>query len=362
MPCRSGNEPPRPREWVRADEVDEDYLAEYHLLTCFAENEPPCERTAYKGVERVRAGTLVSIDLPRSRVQVRTHCDWLEQIDDPGTNQLEEIGQGYLDRLRGAVRQRLRGKNACHLSGGMDSTSVMLLALEETAGAQGPLATISLVYDRMRVLARERPMIEGLARGGIGMEPHFIVGDGFLNFDRYADPVPHDEPWPWLSTAEIETQRVEVAAQAGANTVLTGQGADEFLDTGPYHIADHIRHGRLRHAWVEARNAARAENCSVWSILGPFGLQPLLPARAADGLGQMIRGGTAPWEAMGETTIPPWIRPDFARRHRLRERSVDLVRRAMAVPVQPCFQLPGRKSRAESATWGGVICPRHGES
>jgi asparagine synthase (glutamine-hydrolysing) len=315
------------RRWVGADELDPDYLADYHLLSCFAENEPRSERTAFRGVERVRAGTLIRIEIPTARVQTRPHWDWLELLDDPGTDRVDEIARGYLDRLRGAVRQRLWGKTAAHLSGGMDSTSVALLTLEALDEGQGPLATISLVYDGMRVLARERPLIEGLARERAGLEPYFIVGDGLLNFDSYADPIAHDEPWPWLSTAEIEAARVEVAARAGVATVLTGQGADELLDTGPYQIADHLRRGRLRRAWAEACQCARAENCSVWSIFGPFGLLPLLPAKATDGLGPLVRGGVAPWEKMGETTVPPWIRPEFARRQRLRDRAVDQVRR-----------------------------------
>ena len=60
--------------------------------------------------------------------------------------------------------------------------------MEALGGGRGPLVTISLVYERMRVLARERPLIEGLARGRAGVEPRFIAGDGLLNFASYADP------------------------------------------------------------------------------------------------------------------------------------------------------------------------------
>ena len=58
----------------------------------------------------------------------------------------------YLERLSGAVRERLRGQVAAHLSGGMDSTGVSLIArncLAQGAG-RGPLHTLSLVYPKLR--------------------------------------------------------------------------------------------------------------------------------------------------------------------------------------------------------------------
>jgi hypothetical protein len=42
----------------------------------------------------------------------------------------------------------------------------------------------------MRVLARDRPMIENLVRERAGFEPHLIDGDTLLNFDSYAAPLP----------------------------------------------------------------------------------------------------------------------------------------------------------------------------
>jgi asparagine synthase (glutamine-hydrolysing) len=127
--------------------------------------------------------------------------------------------------------------------------------------------------------------------------------------------------------AGTEMARVEAARRAGVDSVLTGQGADELLDMGPYHLTDLLRRGRLLRAWREASRAAGAENCGVWPLLYPFGVRNLLPMCARDGLGPLLRGGRSDWLHMGDFTLPPWVRPDYARRHRLRERAMERARR-----------------------------------
>jgi asparagine synthase (glutamine-hydrolysing) len=160
-----------------------------------------------------------------------------------------------------------------------------------------------------------------------GFESHMIEADDIASFDLYTDPPHHDEPWPWLGAAEAEAARATVAARVVAVTVLTGQGADELLDTGPYHIAERLRRGRILAAWSEAGRCARAEGCNIWSMFYPFGLLPLMPAWSHDGPRAALRGGRLGWMDLGETTIPPWICPQFAARHDLRGRALAAARR-----------------------------------
>ena len=309
-------------------ELDPEYVADYLMLPFCGQNEVRSDRTPFQGIHRVPPGHLVTADESTGDVEVRSYWNWLNHTEDPGTDRVEEIARGYADRLRRAVREGVGTTTAAHLSGGMDSTSVCMLAkqaLGERCGHES-LHTISLVYDRMRVLARERSLIERLTRDHDGMVPHYVEGDGLLNFDCYADPPPHDEPWPWLSAAEVECARTDVAARIGASVVLTGHGADEMADVGPYHITDLLRRGRVLRAWGVAIQAARAENCSVWSILHPFGLINVMPPSFREGFGPALRGGYSGWAGMGEDTVPPWIRPEFARSHQLRERGLDHTR------------------------------------
>jgi asparagine synthase (glutamine-hydrolysing) len=120
----------------------------------------------------------------------------------------------------------------------------------------------------------------------------------------------------------MQTKLVEAAAAAGADTLLSGHGADGFLDQRPYHLADLLRRGRLWSAWRDARARGRASNVSAWVYLWRFGLLPSLPAAWRAGLGPLWRGGHAGWDQQGPGTIAPWVRPDFARTHALRERAL----------------------------------------
>jgi asparagine synthase (glutamine-hydrolysing) len=320
---------------VGADVLDAEYEAEYLMLPCCGHHELFSERTPYQGAQRLLPQAILEADLAMGRVEARKHWDWLDRLEEPASHDLPNLGARYRELLQAAVRERLAGPTAAHVSGGLDSTSVALLAAAEIERGDGesPLHTISLVYDSMAVLAREREVIAAAVRGNRDLVPHFIAADGLLDFASYSAPPHHDEPWPWLSMAGTEMARVEEAARAGVATVLTGQGADELLDMGPYHLADLLRRGRLIRVWREACAAAHAENCGVWPILFPFGLQELVPPGWRDGFGPILRGGYAGWPHMGQFTIPPWIRPAYAKRHALRDRAIARARR---------FDQPGR--------------------
>ena len=75
------------------------------------------------------ADTIVTVDPDRGSVQRYRYWDWREQAVDPGTDRLADIAPRYRELLAEAVRQRMAGTSGAELSGGMDSTSVCLLAL-----------------------------------------------------------------------------------------------------------------------------------------------------------------------------------------------------------------------------------------
>jgi asparagine synthase (glutamine-hydrolysing) len=308
--------------------LDLDYLAEYLMLPVWSLPEPESGRCVQEGIQRVLAGTAVSVRLPGGQVESHRHWDWLERMVDPGTDRLEELAARYGDLLRRAVRERLSGLTAVHLSGGKDSTSVYLIAADSIASgaAAGPLHSLSLVYERLSDLARETAYIDSVPRRA-GVVAHRVAADDLLDFDGFNDAPTHDEPCPWLWRTSLDRALMHEAVRAGVSTVLTGLGADEMTDIQPFYLSELLRRGRLWAAWREAARWARAENCSLWQFLYPFGLANLLPAWTHAGLGAVLRGGYAPWQKQSEWTIAPWIRRDFARRHDLRGRSLAHVRR-----------------------------------
>ena len=249
--------------------VDVGFLAETLMLP-FAEIDY-FEGTAFEGIARLVPGSLLTVDLPRRTVARREFWNWSDRIEDPGTDRVETIAERYGERLRAATRERLRGSVASHLSGGMDSTAVALLARDELGRTGRPLHALSLVYKDLSSLDRETPYLESaLARPGI--VPHRIIADDILDYDLFRDTPLHDEPYTGLFRAGLDIALTDAAAAAGADTILTGLGADEMLATVPFYIADLLRGGHIRAAWSESARWARAHNCSVWRFLRPFGL------------------------------------------------------------------------------------------
>src|SRR5690242_8102966 len=111
-------------------------------------SERPAEACVYEGVVRVLPDTIVSIDVVTGRVTRDRYWTWLDRMSDPGTDRLDKVAPHYAELLREAVRQRARGRTASHLSGGMDSTSVSLIALDLVPSGAIPHA-LSLIYERL---------------------------------------------------------------------------------------------------------------------------------------------------------------------------------------------------------------------
>jgi asparagine synthase (glutamine-hydrolysing) len=304
--------------------LNQEYVADY-LMSAFPPDESADGRTVYQGIQRVRSGSIVVFHLPNGKQEERRYWDWLERQIDPGTDDVAKLGEQSLDRLRAAVRTRLRGRSASHFSGGMDSTGVALIARDCLQGSQ-PLHTLSLVYERLPGLARERPYLESALEQS-GLTSHRINGDEVLDFDNFESAPAHDEPFPALMRVCAPDRALTATmAREGVATIMTGLGADDLFDVPPFHLTELLRRGRLWAAWSEASRGARADDCNVWTLLGPYGCANLLPAWMRMGMGNWLRGGYAPWGRQTDWTVAPWVRADFARRLDLRGRTLANLR------------------------------------
>jgi asparagine synthase (glutamine-hydrolysing) len=309
--------------------LDVDHLAGY-LAGRSPVNEPAGTSTPFVGVERVPAGASLEVELPALTTTVRPLFAPVEVTVERGATPSDAAAE-YREVLAAAVGERAVGRVACHVSGGLDSSAVLRCAAD--AAAQGRctlMAGVSVVYRDLPLLARETPYVEHALAMAPGLPSVRLDGDALLDFDAFADPPPHDEPYPGLWRIGMDRALTLAAAGAGAQRVLTGVGADEVLDTHPFHLADDLRRGRPARAWREARRWAMADNTDPWTVLRPFGLEPLLPSRRRR-----------------VPDVPPWIRPEFARQAALAER---LERRSAdgADPRPPAaleFALAGIRSR-----------------
>ena len=79
----------------------------------------------------------------------------------------------------------------------MDSTAVALIAADRSevgAGDGGTVSCLSVVYEKLASLAKERPFIDAAIAYANGVDPNTINGDDLLDYDAYADPPLFDEP------------------------------------------------------------------------------------------------------------------------------------------------------------------------
>jgi asparagine synthase (glutamine-hydrolysing) len=290
--------------------------------------EPEDGRCIWQDMHRVLAGSIVEKTFPDGPVTQHTYWNWLDRIVDPGTDRLEEIAARYRELLFQAVAERVCGRTAAHLSGGMDSTSVCLIAARSAreSKADGAILGLSLVYDQLAALAREKPYLN-LVTEHDGLRCLRVPADDLLDFDSFADAPPHDEPCAWLWRTTMEQALVRRAHDEGVITIMSGVGADEIVDQAPYHITGLLRRGAWWSAWTEAARWGRADNCTGWRYFYPYGLASLLPPWFRAGLRASLHGGYAPWQTLNEWTIAPWITPAFAGDQTLRRRGLDNIRR-----------------------------------
>jgi asparagine synthase (glutamine-hydrolysing) len=303
--------------------LDREYLADYLMLPNSIRSEIRTERTVYEGINRVLPGTSFVASVPNKSVKRLVHWDWRDQmrrfpLDDPA-----DVGPHYGQLLRDAVRERLVGRTGAHLSGGMDSTAVALIAKEllDTEARGDRLETFSLIYNNTSYISQESLSLGKLLDRQTGIVAHRIPADDLLAFTEFFRPPPHDEPWPWLFWSENERSLAKAASCEGITNLLTGHGADDMAVVLPHHITTLLKHGRVRDARQEAANWGAALNRNWWSVLFEFGMANLLPSGLRSGLYPLFHGGYSRWRDMGPYTIPPWIRPQFAKQYSLNQRA-----------------------------------------
>ena len=264
---------------------------------------------------------------------------------------LPEAGSQFTHIFRQGIAERSKkDKIASHLSGGMDSSSVVCIARDLLAPEK--LITLSLVY-QIRSLAGETDYIQMVVDRGGAIEPHYLDGDAASDFQWFPDQIPeHDEPYPGLFHLEMEQVLVDLASQLRVTTIFTGGGSELITEGNRYHLADLIRQGYWNTALQTARQWSQAKNQSLWSILHQFGIEPLLPLSLREGIPTLLRQGYGNWPKLGSFAIPPWVLPDFASKYKMRQKAAATIRQLSQYPVEQSFNLLGLQATAGNwASW-----------
>lgn len=284
-PTRDGIEFASHLEDLDPGELDEEYLAD-HLAT----GTQMGERTPFQRVRRLLPGrTMVWSD---GRLRERRAWD-LSQVRPI---RLAEYAGPFRDILAQAVASSARadGPVWADLSGGLDSSTIVCLA------APRGIEAVSVVFSRSKEVDDAHWMEEVLKLHPIPW--HRIDGDAALPYtelpDRYcAEPYFAMTNWGWRRMYE------EAMSAAGARVLLTGMGGDQTLfGDGPEPL--HISGWRELKAW-------RAADPTKRSLLFWI-LRTIVRPRIAHWLGRSPTRKPAP--------VPPWIRPEYAKRAALADR------------------------------------------
>jgi asparagine synthase (glutamine-hydrolysing) len=316
------------------NKIDLDYLGSF-LMFPYAFVELATTQTVFKKIHRVFPGHLFQLTA-FGEGKILCSWDWKEQERAIGNLTLETAGLEFRNLFSQAIQERVQtGKVASHLSGGMDSSSIVCLAREMIQG--GNLITLSLVY-QMRSLVKETDYIQMILDRDPPVESHFVNGDEATDFQWFLEELPeHDEPYPALFHLGMEKVLIDVAAKFGVTTILSGGGAELITQGNHLYLADLIEQGQVKQALSEARKWAEARNASLWSILAEWALKPLIPAQLGGSLYSLLHEGYSRWPDLKAFTIAPWIRSDFAKTYHLRDQSLSLVQQISQYPREETF-------------------------
>lgn len=343
------------RKFVPGTQLNLDFLASYLMYPQPSFTELAGEETALRSVQRVLPGSLVALGL-YGQPQQLWRWDWLGDLPDYRGVTLDEAAAEFAHRFREAVRQRLlRDTVGAELSGGMDSsyTAVVARDLLATGLGQDRLPTLSLVYNRPS-LASETAYIRMVLDQGGPVDPHFMDGDAALHFQWFpTESIPaHDEPFRGLYCLAQGQLSVQTAERAGVRGILTGARAELVVDGQRLGMADLLRRGRWITALRQARRWAHAQSSSLWSVLRQDALAPLVPAGLHDGVGALWRGGYGRWPSIGLHSIPPWVRPSFAKSRGMWDKGLEMLRQLQRPPLERSAMLfPLQTSGGDFRSW-----------
>lgn len=226
------------------------------------------ERTMYRGVNRIAAGTAFEVD-----EQGRMHSwrYWSLQQSAAACELPSNPPEAFAELFEDAVRLRMRSDVPIGvlLSGGLDSSSIMCAMGRQLGPVETrPAPLVALCY--MDPQFDERPFIEATLQQSGGILERLETGPRDL-WDSLAEHLWHqDEPVHSFSSVVVY-RLMSLARAQGVKVVLNGQGADEVLagysSYFPDHLLDLIRAGRLTEAVRQARINARANKVSASALL-----------------------------------------------------------------------------------------------
>lgn len=228
-------------------------------------------RSPFTGVGRVEGGQVLRVTRRGSAVRVHH-----PRTPEPGAG-LADSAAGLRRALDAAIGARCagRGRITADFSGGVDSTSIAMLAAR-TRPVEGVVYHHEPAAD-LHHAVRAAAMDDGVSLSVVHGDRHTLP---YQELDHLAA-----EPFIGLLAVRRAALRLDWAAARGSDLHLTGEGGDALLWSGPSYLAD-LPLGRL---WRDSRALAGMRQLSMARLAGrAAGLARTSAARALTRLARSL--------------------------------------------------------------------------
>lgn len=279
------------------DAPDEGFLAE-----ALGGDIVDTEGTPYLSVKRVPAGHCLAVS--ESGVTVTRYWEPSRDIHE---GSLDEHAERFREAFDEAVRARCAGLTeiASHLSGGLDSSSV--LASVCANGFAAPVA------GSLRFPWPEADESEWIAAAASrwSVAPIVVQPPTSPPSHDLASITEHGDLPDYPTGRPMFMPLHDALTSAGARVALTGFGGDQWWSGEMAHMADLLRGGRIGalRNWQRAGDSIGAEVAWSWRAFARDGVVSLMPSFMRRGVRHLV-----------PATLPPWIDARFAARVDLRDR------------------------------------------
>lgn len=283
---------------------DVQYLAE-RLAYCA----PEVDRTVYAGVSAVPPASIAR--WYHGVCRVSRYWSPYDFEPRPLTDrQVAQLPERFRDLHAEAVRVRLTGMpdTWAHLSGGLDSSSIVSMAewLARAGRVPSGIAGTVTWVDTHGSGADERTYSNAVV-DAYDLRNEQLCDYLYWQDDGYGPPLLDQPDAAYLLYAR-DRRTAQVVRAAGGRVLLTGIGGDHLLLGSMFFFADWLVRGRAREAIREMVHRAAWGRTSFWELAYKNALLPLLPGP--------LRG----WLIRETGRIPPWIPRDVVRRYQLKAR------------------------------------------
>jgi asparagine synthase (glutamine-hydrolysing) len=239
------------------------------------------ESTIYLDVARLPAAHALTIDSRGAQLRRYWTVDGERSLRLRSDREYEEA---YRAAFQEAVATRLRSDRpvAAMLSGGLDSSSIVVMARELVGGSgseQPRLRTVSATFTAPPQ-ADEREYIDAVLRAG-GVEPLFVRPEAFGPLDDWPGTAWRGDEPEFVMQNTIYRALYSGAAELGSTAMLNGAGGDDVMPFGLILLTELARRGRWIRLVREARAYTRRANFEPGSLalLREFAISPFLPHR-----------------------------------------------------------------------------------